>query len=214
MKPPPQLKIEGLLPNATAGGRTEPANSAPHVAPINPTAPVNPPTVPTNMQPVPGSILPQIAPVNPFAYPQAQYPMSGYTGFPGFPPPFTPRTVQARLFGLDSAAPADFDDNPGIYPRISDWLNDLDQGPRGEDGQNFVQYANVLERNGYCRIFQIADEAKGQSGAHDLVGLCEGMTLGIAKLLIKYAKIDCDAIQKREAYFRKGARLPAPDFYH
>jgi hypothetical protein len=32
-----------------------------------------------------------------------------------------------------------------------------------------------------------------------LLGMCDGMTLGVAKLLMKYAKVDCKKVRKREA---------------
>lgn len=81
---------------------------------------------------------------------------------------------------------------------------------RGDDGHDFMQYGEMLEKNGYTRVFQIADEGKSENGARDLISVCEGMTLGVAKLLIKYAKSDCEALLKKEADVRRRAAVQGP----
>jgi hypothetical protein len=95
-----------------------------------------------------------------------------------------------------------------VYPRTDDWLKTLDAGARGSDGQDWAQYSDILTANGYLRISQIASEGKsdhdeGAKGAKELVDICWGMTLGIAKLLIKYATIDCERITKKEIKRRR-----------
>jgi hypothetical protein len=93
-----------------------------------------------------------------------------------------------------SSDPANLDDDPTIYPTTRTWLTDLDIGSRGVDGQYFAQFSDALEQNGYSQIIQIADEA--DSGAKKFASLFEGMSIGVAKLLIKYAVKDCEKIQK------------------
>lgn len=93
-----------------------------------------------------------------------------------------------------SSNPADPDDDPTIYPTTRTWLTDLDSGSRGADGQCFTQFSDALELNGYSRIIQIADEA--ESGVKEFASLFDGMPIGVAKLLVKYAVKDCKKIQK------------------
>jgi hypothetical protein len=81
---------------------------------------------------------------------------------------------------------------PTVYPRIDEWLTELDSGERGADKQGWAQYAEPLNKNGYTRIIQLLDDK-----AKDLAEMT-GMPVGMAKLVIKYAKIDADKITKRE----------------
>jgi hypothetical protein len=50
-------------------------------------------------------------------------------------------------------------------------------------------------QNGYTRLYQLAEEDKRETGASDLVGLCPGMSIGVAQLLLKYATKDCKKIR-------------------
>ena len=79
-----------------------------------------------------------------------------------------------------------------IYPQIDEWLGELDSGERGADEQGWAQYAAPLNKNGYTRIIQLVNDM-----AKDLAEMT-GMPVGIAKLLIKYAKTDSDRITRRE----------------
>ena len=158
--------------------------------------------------------VPSNPPTNP-GYPQAPfsgYPPYPYSGFPGIPYPLTPRIFhRATSLGNDPTHSelAEADQIPSLYPRITHWLQELDMGPCGADAQNFRQYGPSLEANGYSRISQIADEGKTESGACDLIGICKGLKLGVAKLLIKYAKADCEDIEKREL----ACHQSAPNLY-
>jgi hypothetical protein len=73
-------------------------------------------------------------------------------------------------------------------------LKELDSSKRS-DGQNFAQFGECLRRNGYVRLYQLADEARRENGPKELVELSPGMTLGLAKLLLKYAAKDCQEIK-------------------
>ena len=79
-----------------------------------------------------------------------------------------------------------------MYPQIDEWLTELNSGKRGADKQGWAQYSVLLNKNGYKRIIQLVDD-----GAKDLAEMT-GMPVGIAKLLIKYAKAESDRITKRE----------------
>jgi len=103
---------------------------------------------------------------------------------------------------------------PILYPRITDWLQKLDDSPQGDDGQQFVKYGLALEQNGYSHIFQIAEEDANGSGARDLVEMCKGMPLGIAKLLIKYAKADCQVIERKELNRLQMMKYGVPEYFN
>ena len=93
------------------------------------------------------------------------------------------------------------EDEPTLYPQTDEWLTTLDAGTQGSDGQNWQQYSSVLTPNRYIRVSQIASEGKnkgGTKGAKELADICWGMSLGTAKLLIKYATIACERITKKE----------------
>ena len=79
-----------------------------------------------------------------------------------------------------------------IYPQIDEWLTELDSGEHGADEQCWAQYAVPLNKNGYMCIIQLIDDE-----VKDLAEMTS-MPVGIAKLLMKYAKTDSDRITKRE----------------
>lgn len=150
-------------------------------------------------------------------------PMYGgyYSHHPHFPPYGPPpyqhtyppynegaRRTQREL-DIPSSDGFEPEDEPTLYPRTNEWLATLDAGARGSDGQNWQQYSSVLTTNGYIRVSQIASEGKseeGAKGAKELVDICWGMSLGTAKLLIKYATIDCERITKKETKQRRVER--------
>ena len=78
-----------------------------------------------------------------------------------------------------------------IYSWIDEWLSELDSGECGADEQGWAQYAVPLNKNGYTHIIQLIDDV-----VKDLAEMT-GMPIGIAKLLIKYAKTDSDRITRR-----------------
>ena len=55
--------------------------------------------------------------------------------------------------------------------------------------------SDCLHQNGYLHLCQLANEAQQVNGAKELAALCPGMTLGLAKLLLKYAAKDCQEIK-------------------
>jgi hypothetical protein len=181
VKPPPQLKIEDAPPRTRTTQVSDPQPehnqhqieaSGVHTQQFVPT--VHPPYAHQFGQP-------GLTPITPYMTP-----------FGGF---VVPNNFHAMFGGSQPNNMHSFDtsDDPTIYPRTGDWVRNLDHGNRGIDGQNFSQYAELLEAAGYFRIDQIADESKHESGARDLTTVCQMMPLGIAKLLIKYAVKDCEA---------------------
>jgi hypothetical protein len=183
---PHQLKIEDAPPRS----RSASAQSQP-----------DPPKNPLLVSPLDSALLPGNYPMAmhmgpqypPFAhYPPQGYPYPMYHG-PGGMPPYNSPVPASNLMD---------DDNPTLFPRTGDWMRNNDNGNRGEDGHNFSQYGPALEAAGYTRILQIADEGRCESSARDLITICEGMPLGIAKLLIKYADKDCITIQRKDSLGR------------
>ncbi|KAJ7027037.1 hypothetical protein C8F04DRAFT_1189986 [Mycena alexandri] len=98
--------------------------------------------------------------------PPGPYPHTFYTPLPPPPPP-APAAVPKSNADSD-----DEDESPTLFPKIEDWLLDLDTSERGEDGHGFRTSST---------------------------GICEGMSVGVAKLVMKYAKLDCKKIRKQEA---------------
>lgn len=131
----------------------------------------------------------------------------GYPPLPAYPPSYYgpshghPSGSATLKRGLDHDIPSSDpfvpEEVPTIYPRIDEWLTELDSGERGVDQQGWAQYAVPLSTNGYTRIIQLVDD-----GPKDLAEMT-GMPIGIAKLLIKYAKADSDRITKREKRARR-----------
>ena len=99
---------------------------------------------------------------------------------------------QGHNHNIPSSDPFVLEEIPTMYPQVDEWLTELNSGECGADEQGWAQYSVPLNKNGYTPIIQLVDD-----GAKDLAEMT-GMPIGIAKLLIKYAKADSDRITKRE----------------
>jgi hypothetical protein len=213
--PPAHLKIEDMrrLPRARRAASEPPIGSpvavrtqvdpavaaaAPPLAapPVTTAPPAMFPAVPMS---APVHTVPHnpysIPPYNPHVFPHPQYPYSAstyphYGLYPSFPPP-TALSGHVR-YSLEP------EDTPTNYPLIADWLKKLDSGSRS-DGLDFAQFGEPLHQNGYTRLNQLADEYYREKGPRELTELCPGMTLGLAKLVLKYAANDCQEIKGRRS---------------
>jgi hypothetical protein len=173
--PPPQLKIEDAHPlKRNVDSKTSGSPST---------------TIPT-------AGPPYFCTPNPYAT-QHPFPLHGYPYPHQFLPPSPHYHGSYKHLEIPSSDPVAPEESPTLFPHIQELL---DTGGCGVDRHNFSQYATNLESNGYTRIFQIADE--GETGAKEFAHLC-GMTVGIAKLMIKYAIKDCEGIRKKEKRLRK-----------
>ncbi|KAJ7138027.1 hypothetical protein C8R44DRAFT_340389 [Mycena epipterygia] len=146
---------------------------------------------PTQQPPAPGPYPYSFyAPTGP--YPQPYYPP---------PPPLPPIPTASPKSSAKPSKPSvdsdDDDESPTLFPKIDDWLLDLDSSERGEDGHGFVKFGAVLRDHGFVCVVQLVD--LGGEGEKMLLTICTGMTLGVAKLLMKYAKVDCKKVRKQEA---------------
>ncbi|KAK7034388.1 hypothetical protein R3P38DRAFT_2772451 [Favolaschia claudopus] len=155
---------------------------------------------------------PQNAP--PQAYPPyPPYPPYPYAYYP--PPPHHPHPPPAHLpeqpprqpSPRKAVPPVVIDetvlDDPTLYPKIDDWLLDLDTSPRGEDGQNFRQYAAAFREHGILRVIQLAEEGEAM-GSKLLLNTIEGMKIGPARSLMQKTLLtqDCSACQESWRLFR------------
>jgi hypothetical protein len=93
----------------------------------------------------------------------------------------------------------DPNDTPTLYPRVVDWLLDLDAGESGADDQYWMQYQQALDNNnGYKHITQIAEDGKHTGGVGELTDLCS-MPVEIVRLLI-----NMQLLTQRELQIRRG----------
>ena len=131
-------------------------------------------------------------------YPSVPPPWYLFMGYPTFGGP------GRSNFGRDmpSSDPINELDDPTLFPWVTSWLLDLDNGPRGADGHNFSQCALTLETNMFTRILQL--EAMSNQ---ELRALCPSIPAGTASLLLQYARGECNSIQKKESRRQHEARL-------
>ena len=80
-----------------------------------------------------------------------------------------------------------------LFPQISEWLRNLDDGRHGADGHNFSTFIGYFTEHKYIWISDIAD---GLTPADLTKGA--RMAEGTAKCLISYAEADTLAIRKKE----------------
>ncbi|KAJ7239617.1 hypothetical protein B0H12DRAFT_1136011 [Mycena haematopus] len=141
----------------------------------------------------------------PFPYPYPPYtpypfyPTAGHGPYPGaaYPPPPPP---QAPVPSPPASTKSKFRktpsvesyDDPTIYPKISEWLLELDTSPRGEDSDHFLQYADAFASHGFKRIVELQDKTEDA-----LRLICTGMSMGVSGKLVKYVQADCRKARKR-----------------
>ncbi|KAF8177774.1 hypothetical protein K438DRAFT_2181194 [Mycena galopus ATCC 62051] len=133
---------------------------------------------------------------------QPQYPPYPY---PFYPPPNAPYPPYYPLPLAPAPAPAPaptpapaLDAAPVLTPmpvlvlpssglrKGLDWLLDLDTGKRGEDGHHFSAFGPTLHQNDFVCLIQLCNEE-----ADTVLKICPSMSLGVAKILLKYGKKDC-----------------------
>lgn len=78
-----------------------------------------------------------------------------YYHYPISLPPIAHHYKNTRRQEIPSSDAFDPEDNPMLYPRTREWLQELDMGDRGADGQQWEQYAAALESGGYIRLVQM-----------------------------------------------------------
>ncbi|KAJ7749360.1 hypothetical protein B0H14DRAFT_3513627 [Mycena olivaceomarginata] len=114
---------------------------------------------------------------------------------PGLPygmPPFAPWWMssyqtpapppKSRYDNIPSSDPIEDVEDVTLFPRITPWLQELDNGPRGHDGHNFSQFAAEFEREKYMCVIDLMDLNAGR-----LTALAPKMAHGTASKLLSYA---------------------------
>jgi len=132
-------------------------------------------------------------------------------GFPGYPYPYAPYAPPPHMspwgpgYGTHATTshvpPTKTPSSPltediediTLFPRISEWLHELDEGTRGADGHNFSEWVLYFAEWKYIRICDIAD---GMSSSELSKG--SGMAEGTAKQLVSYAEANTQLIRKKE----------------
>jgi hypothetical protein len=174
-----------------ANVKTATKRSAPVSATTSPSTPTPAPGVPTGMYPMG---------FNPMMHPF--YPMMPGQYNPPTPVP-PPRYYQSHVSGsssrhhafeMPSSDPMEELDDITLFPRITDWLTELDRGPLGVDGYDFAQYSDFFATEKYVRICDLADSHFTPAS---LSSACLGMPQGTADKLLNLCKKETVRIRKR-----------------
>ncbi|KAJ7724614.1 hypothetical protein B0H16DRAFT_1895377 [Mycena metata] len=147
-----------------------------------------------------------VTPVAPGAPPAGMPPFGipfPYQPYPGqWPLYHTPAPhPKARYDDIPSSDPIEEPEDVTLFPRLNNYLQELDNGPRGQDGHDFAQFWPDFEREKYIRIVDLEGMA-----VKDLKELVPDIAHGTASKLIGYITNDIKAIRKREAKEKKRAR--------
>lgn len=106
---------------------------------------------------------------------------------------------------LPSSEPDDIED-PTLFPRITTWLQELENSKLRHDGYDFPQYAVYFEDAKFFRTSQIADSSPQQIAA-----ICPGMPSGTAGQIYKVASVTVKKIRK--GYKAERAQRRSLDVY-
>lgn len=168
--PPPKLKLSNKKDSDPTSG-SQPAPTVPAVPAVMAAPTVNP-------------VMPAM---HPFGIPFPPW-WAGPYQTPAPPPP-----PKARYDDIPSSDPIEDMEDVTLFPRISDWLQALDTGPRGQDEHHFVQFTGDFAREKYVRIVDLVDVTIG-----DLQTLIPEIAQGTAKRLLDYAVKDVETIRRKE----------------
>ncbi|KAJ7064253.1 hypothetical protein C8F01DRAFT_1229691 [Mycena amicta] len=155
------------------------------------TAPLPPPPTPA---PAPASTPMPMVFTSPYGFHPGMMPGPMLQNPYMYQPPM-PQNYNRHYRDFPSSDPVEEDD-PTIFPYISDWLAELDAGLRG-DGHGFAQYADEFSSRQLKRLDDLLTIKEA-----DL--LAYGIPKGTAQKMQQYAEKDVKAIQKQE---RKKRRL-------
>ncbi|KAH7880330.1 uncharacterized protein C8R40DRAFT_1165285 [Lentinula edodes] len=145
----------------------------------------------------PAAPAPTTASIPP-GYPYHSLMHYGYAayGAPGFmQPPASPFKHRSHL-GRDempSSDPIESTEDVTLFPRLEQWLADLDNSPHGLDNHDFASFSPDFLREKYMRI----SDLDGLT-LNELLEICGGMARGTAKKVVKCAARECKVIRKKE----------------
>ncbi|KAE9403461.1 hypothetical protein BT96DRAFT_990323 [Gymnopus androsaceus JB14] len=128
--------------------------------------------------------------------PTYQTAMGGYGPYGAYTlPPASPFRSQgySRCNEMPSSDPIEPTEDVTLFPRLEQWLTDLDNGMQGHDGHNFALFAPDFLREKYMRISDLDGLTMS-----DVLEMCSGMARGTAKKIIDIATRECKDIRKKE----------------
>ncbi|TFY51279.1 hypothetical protein EVG20_g11073, partial [Dentipellis fragilis] len=97
-------------------------------------------------------------------------------------------------FSSDPAVP---DEDPAVFPLISDWLQNLDRSNRGNDGTNYSQYIPLFAAHSINRVVEIGDHHSMK--AVDLVAIFQpSMPIGHANRIVTFARQEVEVVRKAQ----------------
>ncbi|KAF8154136.1 hypothetical protein B0H34DRAFT_676989 [Crassisporium funariophilum] len=92
-----------------------------------------------------------------------------------------------------SDQPEELGEDVTLFPCLSQWLVELNEGRKGANNHNFSQFADAFKQEKYFQICDIADLS-----ITDICAVAAGIAQGTATKLVLYAKQDTDVICKKE----------------
>lgn len=117
-------------------------------------------------------------------------------GAPGFmqPPalPFKHRSHSGHD-EMPSSDPIESMEDVTLFPRLEQWLVDLDNSPHGLDNHDFASFSPDFLREKYMRISDL-----DRLTVNELLEICGGMARGTAKKVLECAARECKVIRKKE----------------
>jgi hypothetical protein len=126
------------------------------------------------------------------APPPFYHPFYGHMPFPSYNSPVILHRILQSHETASSGSAEDIDD-PTLFPRVTEWLHNLDCGPHGADGHKCHQYGAILEGNMFVHISHLENLTKDE-----LIAICTGMPLGTASLIQECARKECNRIRMKE----------------
>ncbi|KAJ7040479.1 hypothetical protein C8F04DRAFT_1391666 [Mycena alexandri] len=120
-----------------------------------------------------------------------------------WPPYHTPAPhPRARYNNIPSSDPIEEAEDVTLFPRLKNYLQELNDGPRGQGGHEFAQFLPEFEHEKYIRIVDL----EGGMTVKDVKDLVPNMAQGTASKLLGYVTSDIKVIRKKDAKERKRAR--------
>lgn len=122
--------------------------------------------------------------------------MGGYGPYGAYAlPPASPFRLRSysRRNEMPSSDPVEPMEDVTLFPRLEQWLTDLDNSIQGRDGHNFASFAPDFLREKYMRISDLDGLTMS-----DVLEMCSDMARGTAKKIIDNAARECKDIRKKE----------------
>lgn len=96
---------------------------------------------------------------------------------------------------IPSSDPIDDPEDITLFPRLSNWLQELDQGPRGGDDHKYAKFAPDFE---WLKFKRIVDICTPTIDTAFVTSICTDMAPGTVSNILTYARADVEKIQRKE----------------